>query len=313
MKPAVLVGMAVGDALGMPFEKPDDTVHPDLSGWDGNYKPGTWHKLPPGHWTDDTEMAVCLAESLIAKGTYDLHDVSKRYLAWAQGTPHGMGGTTKEAMRLLGEGVSPEGTGQTFDDLHKVGSGTAMRIAPLGWFCRETPSERSRNLIKWAVKDADITHRHVEAYAAAVAVAQAVRLRDVNNPESWLRLVSEQVRIATGPTPTLVAERLFHLSTCLADDRHPEAVVSTWGVTGRRGNAWQIVTSALYCAAYHWTNYQMAVFDAIALGGDTDTRAAITGAIMGARLGLDKIPVYLRDGLFKLDELVALDEALTNA
>lgn len=68
---AVLVGQGIGDGLGMPFEKLGDEVHPDLATWDGSYQPGTWHELPRGHWTDDTEMAECLATSLVACRGFD--------------------------------------------------------------------------------------------------------------------------------------------------------------------------------------------------------------------------------------------------
>lgn len=309
VKPAVLVGMAVGDALGMPFEKLNGIVHPDLSGWDGKYKPGTWHKLPAGHWTDDTEMAVCLAESLIARMTYDLDDVAKRYCAWAQGTPHGMGGTTKTAMRLLSEGFNPTETGQPFEHADKVGSGTAMRIAPLGLFCRSTPY----SLNAWAPMDARITHVHDEATAASLAVSHGVRLavmKGMDDPVTWLTEISKFV--AAQVDPSKVGERIFHAASCLKSGLHPEALVEL-GIAGRHGNAWQITVSALYCAAFHWTDYQTAVFQAVSLGGDCDTRGAITGGIMGARCGLDKIPVYLRDGLYEFNKLAALDEALTEA
>ncbi len=309
VKPAVLVGMAVGDALGMPFEKPDNTVHPDLSGFDGKYRAGTWHKLPPGHWTDDTEMAVCLSESLIAKGTYDIHDVAARYCAWAEGTPHGMGGTTKTAMQLLREGFSPFETGQTFSDVHKVGSGTAMRIPPLGWVCRDSgnPTQRQK-LVDWTAQDSRITHNHSEAWAASLAVSTAMRLHKVRNAAAWLRLIADQVSLDV--PVSLVGERLFHASTCLTNRMKPEDLIDC-GVMGRRGNSWQITVSALYCAAYYWDYFDAAVFAAVCLGGDTDTRAAITGGIMGARVGLDRIPIYLRDGLLKYEMLVGLDEQLT--
>lgn len=95
--PAVLVGQAIGDALGMPFEKLGDEVHPDLGTWDGmSFRKGTFHDLPPGHWTDDTEMAECLTQSLLQHGAIG-EDTAKRYLEWARGTPHGMGGLSQRS------------------------------------------------------------------------------------------------------------------------------------------------------------------------------------------------------------------------
>ena len=131
MKPAVLVGLAVGDALGMPFERRGDAVHKDLPTWNGHFRPGTYHKLPAGHWTDDTEMALALASSILDGHCYDPHAAARWYLSWAEGTPHGMGGSTRKAMAKLAAGVPPHASGTTFEDPDTVGNGTAFFEAVL--------------------------------------------------------------------------------------------------------------------------------------------------------------------------------------
>src|SRR5262249_37448630 len=152
-KPAALLGLAIGDALGMPFEKPRDEVDPRLASWDGSFIAGEWKNrvshnlkgnvpmpyLPPGHWTDDTEMAIALAKSLIHCGKYDGDFTAGQYLAWARNTPHGMGTSTRKAMQKIAAGVSHRDSGTRFAAHEQVGNGTAMRVAPLAVFYSDSP------------------------------------------------------------------------------------------------------------------------------------------------------------------------------
>src|SRR5512138_2019434 len=89
--PAVILGTAIGDALGMPFESYDCSVHPMLSKWLGGYVPGNYHKLDAGRWTDDTEMTIELAKSMLEENCYSPEAAGRRYVAWAKGNPTGMG------------------------------------------------------------------------------------------------------------------------------------------------------------------------------------------------------------------------------
>jgi ADP-ribosyl-[dinitrogen reductase] hydrolase len=302
---AVMVGLAVGDALGMPFERSRDAVHKDLPGWGGKYRPGTYHKLPAGHWTDDTEMATALAESLIAHEGYVVEDAAKRYLAWAQDTPHGMGRTTRNAMAALANGVPPSQSGVTFENPLTVGNGTAMRVAPLGVWYRESPDL----LAVRSAEDAAITHQGPEAAAGSLAIAWAVK-ESLSGTRSYrlFEAVLERLAPAEGPTyvQTLVyglTEDAYHLMKGLVPP--PEVIRRI----GRFGNVSQTVATALFCAAWA-ADFEQGVCTAIRGGGDTDTRGAITGAILGARFGLEGIPEKYRTGLMGYASLCSLDLAL---
>jgi ADP-ribosyl-[dinitrogen reductase] hydrolase len=303
--PAVLVGQGIGDALGMPFETLGDEVHPDLATWVGEYRPGTWHKLPPAHWTDDTEMAECLATSLIACHGFDGADVARRYLAWSQATPHGMGGTTKIAMKALASGTTWRHSGVSFDDPNKVGSAPPMRAAPIGAYHLNESA-----LFNACRQDAYITHANPEGVAASFAVAMTVRLMlESVEPSAALprvlealyraKLVSPPTRVETGLDHTRMALLLGHASPDLFTEE----------CAGRRGNAWQITTTAIYCAL-HAKTFREGVIDAVKIGGDADTRGAIAGAILGARFGLEGIPDEYKTGLLRFDDLARLDRDL---
>src|SRR5690349_7550464 len=101
-EPATLTGLAIGDSLGMPFE----THHfssAALGDWDGAFQSGATNSVQPerkpGQWTDDTKMAIALAESLVQCSIYDPVDVSAKYVEWYKsGDLRGIGKTTREAM-----------------------------------------------------------------------------------------------------------------------------------------------------------------------------------------------------------------------
>jgi ADP-ribosyl-[dinitrogen reductase] hydrolase len=307
---AIMVGQGVGDALGMPFEHFADGVHQALATWDGTFKAGTYHKLPPGHFTDDTEQAECLARSLIANGGFDGEDVAKRYLTWSQGTPHGMGGTTREAMRRLAEGAPWTASGVAFADPNAVGSGPPMRAAPLGML-QDLPT----TVHGICSHDAWITHASWEAVSASYAVAMAVRLAPDRSGLTLLRDVTALV--ANAERQGYCAK---HGPTKVSEDRgyavgFLQAGVSVASIVpqpfSRRGNARSIVATALYCAC-GCDDFRSGVIAAVSLGGDTDTRGAIAGAVLGARFGLEGIPDEYKRGLLRFEDLRQLDQQLVD-
>jgi len=301
--PAVLVGTAVGDSLGMPFESYSDEVHPGLAEWNGEYTEGAHHKLPAGSFTDDTEMSIALAESLIEKFAFDPADVAARYLAWSKGTPHGMGGTTRKAMKALAGGKSWKESGVVLADPTAIGNGTAMRCAPLGVVFRRDA------LVPCLRTDAEITHRHVEAAAASQAVGLVVAavIGSTRPLESVDMLEYAADAARHGLPETLVSAGLDKAVQLCKKNLPPADAVA---VLGRRGNAAQTVSSALYCAAYHSDNFIEGVWAAVRGGGDTDTRGAITGAVLGARNGELGIPPRFLKGLHEVARLRKLDVAL---
>lgn len=307
MKPAVLLGQAIGDALGMPFEKLGDEVHEDLARWDGMFWPGTFHDLPPGHYTDDTEMAECLALSLTQRKGYIVGDACEKYLRWISETPHGAGDTTKQALKRFGMHADPHLSGIEFDDPKKVGSGPAMRAAPIGAYFRNR-----YQIWKVCEEDAQITHKHREAVASSFAVALATRLAiEGYPPVDLLDEVVEHVAESTWEKDepiTLVQE---HLRTVLLSLQERMAVspLLLHPPIGRRGNASQITATALHCALFY-DNFRDGVMAAIKLGGDADTRGAIAGAILGARFGLEGIPEEYVRGVKDAAKFGELDRRL---
>jgi len=256
-------------------------------------------------------MAVALAESLVEHKGYYPADAAKRYLAWSQGTPHGMGGTTRKAMQALAKGKPWSESGVTFaaGDETKIGNGTAMRVAPMGVaFNGDTQMEM---LERAASDDAFITHAHVEAVAASFAIALTVDacLRNHLSGNRLLLTASMASRRAApnGKPATQVSLAIDRAIVMFGKGTPPAKVIEE---LGRHGNAIETVATALYCAAFHCDDFEAGVQAAVRGGGDTDTRGAITGAILGARLGLEGIPKKYLDVLHQLDYLRELDRKL---
>ena len=291
--PTPLLGLAIGDALGMPFEtrRPDD---PFLKAWDGfTYLNSEYHKLNPGQWTDDTLMSTVLAESLIKHGRFVPEDVAGRYCQWYVEGPHrGMGKTTKLALQAIHFGVEWTHAGVKGAE----GNGTAMRAAPLGLFSKDP-----WKILDAASLDASITHKSREAEAGSEAVSLGVGLLASGTTKP--RLVDNLLAFLK---PSKVKSQLMRIDRLWDDGLTAQEALVEFGTAA---HVVQTVPSAF--AAFLLTDsYLEAIQVAIRAGGDTDTTAAITGALAGAYYGRDGIPDELVAGLDQADYIEGLDSDL---
>lgn len=261
------VGLAVGDALGATLEfqaRPPTPVVTEMVGG------GVWG-MPPGGWTDDTSMALCLAESLIAHPHFDPHDLMDRLVNWWQegayshtGTCFDIGGTTQAALqKYLTTGEAFAGN----EDPETAGNGSIMRLAPVVLALHADPERMA------AVARAQSRTTH----AAPECLAYCERLA---------RTVLAQ---ATGSDlPVSPHTRATVLSTGYVVDTYEAAV-------------WATATTE---------SFQDALIAAANLGGDADTVGAVTGQIAGARYGHQAIPSAWLDRLLWRDRIETLGRQL---
>ena len=158
---SVLLGVAIGDALGVPVEfQPRGSFHvADMQGY------GT-HNQPPGTWSDDTSLALCLADSLL-RG-FDTAGIARNFVRWhdegaftAHGNVFDIGISTAKAIRRLKAGVAPEQAGCA--GVNENGNGSLMRIAPLVFYVANRPQEERFETVR---KASSITHAHEWSVAA---------------------------------------------------------------------------------------------------------------------------------------------------
>lgn len=303
IKIATLVGCAIGDALGNPFEmKP--VTNQALRDWDGQFKEGgTFWWGQPGQYTDDTLMSMALAASLVEKRGYDAEDAGAKYLAWMEsGNTRGIGGTTARALtRLkLGSSVLESGVTHTEDGKPTGGNGTAMRASPIGLWYRKDPEK----LLEVAMLDASITHNSYEPKMGSVAVALGTALI-ANGMEDRIEVVKTVLDVLSD---SIVKEKIqLVLSHLERETEHFEALAEI----GVNGYVPETVGAAFYCLGA-CDNFKDTVILAVKAGGDTDTTAAIAGAMAGTLYGLDGIPSEYKDNVENFELLQGLTEELTN-
>ncbi|MCX5971731.1 MAG: ADP-ribosylglycohydrolase family protein [Coprothermobacterota bacterium] len=272
-----LLGLATGDALGTTLE----FQHP------GSFEPikdmvgGGQLRLKAGEWTDDTSMALCLAESLIERKEFDPKDQMERYLRWmlegylgSNGRCVDIGLTTQEALSQFRESGNPF-CGSA--DLHSAGNGSLMRLAPVPLFFEQKPEEA----IAMAADSSRTTHGAVDAldacrYAAGLIVgALQSRSKEVILSPGFCPVLDLWQRTPLAPAIAEIAAGSFRRKA------PPEIKASGYVVETLEAALW----------AFEQTlDFHDGVLLAVNLGNDADTVGAVFGQIAGAYYGERGIP-----------------------
>ena len=285
------LGLAVGDAVGTTLEFCARDTKPRLE----DMKGGGHFRLPLGAWTDDTSMALALAESLAATGALDCRDLMDRFTRWCRhgeyswsGTCFDIGITTCEALERYSRTGDPI-AGST--DPRTAGNGSLMRLSPVAlrfW------NDRIR-LIDTAADQSRTTHGAEEAVDACRAFAEL--LADA---------------IAGSPRAALLAPRSFEGAPAIAG-----IVAGSW--RGRRrdeirssGYVVHTLEAALWSVA-RTGDFRSAVLLAANLADDADTVAAVTGQLAGALYGLSGIPEHWLERVAWKDRLLEAAQRLLPA
>jgi len=293
---SVLLGTAIGDALGVPFET-KLANYELLVAWDGEtYLGSEHHGLKPGQYSDDTQMSLMVAESLIENHGFNPDDLAERYVEWiTSGRARGYGKTTLLAIQNLvnGKHWSESGIAGSY------GNGTAMRAAPFGVYFRND----LQSLISICKMDSSITHASDEAEAGSIAIGYAAAYA-VNGEKEGL--LDELWRIL----PDSKVKSIIYSLDSLIDSPYitPEQALR---VIGTKADVRQTAPAALYCFLKFET-YAEAIQAAIRAGGDTDTTAAIVGALFAARDGTLNISDAWISGVEESSRLMELDSQLYN-
>jgi poly(ADP-ribose) glycohydrolase ARH3 len=276
-----LLGLAVGDALGAPYE---GLTHADIFWQFGS--PEKLVKNPSGDtlfYTDDTEMMIGVAETLVECGRIEEERLCRAFAenyhperGYGQGARRVIEAMAKgKDYRTLAAGQFPGGS---------FGNGAAMRVAPVGLLFADHPEE----LWEQAKLSALPTHTHplgIEgAQLLAVAVAWALRATSFSRKELWRELLSRAT----------TEEFRWHID--IAAKLKPGDSLSGLGSTL---HAHRSVVTAIACFAAAPGDFELVTSRAIGLGDDTDTVAAMAGALVGAFAGVSAIPAEL---LAKLED-----------
>lgn len=289
-----LLGGAVGDALGAPFEglwprsiPPADALLADF---------GTYEGYPRGQWTDDTQLTLATVEGVLEAGDLDPAVIARRIARlWQRSEVIGPGGACTRAAWSLLRGVPWDQAGAP---VGQAGNGAAMRVAFLGLLFE---GEHASRLPVDVAAVARITHQDPRAVAGAVAVAAATRslLDDRVDPARVCAQVSDAARGIDAELAALVLELPTYLHAPVAEAAprlawagQPDVAQALEGPTITPFVV-PTVLACLWAALRSPDDWGRAVSTVIGLGGDVDTTGAITGALLGARLGERAIPAHL--------------------
>lgn len=291
-----LVGLAIGDALGMPFEGMSAQAIRERYGQVTDFL--HTRGLAAGQYTDDTKMMLCIAESIVDRGHVDPEDVASRFVGWFDsGDLRGIGSTCLESILNLKRGISWRESGRR--GKWAAGNGTAMRIAPVGLVDCYDLDRLKENCRATSI----ITHNNAEAVAGAAAVAYAVA-RLVTG-EADTRTLLPETAAFVGDSE--VARNLEQARSLLSADTPTGDAVF---VLGTSGYVVETVASALYCFLRTPDDFMTTVASAVMGGGDTDTTAAIAGAISGAYNGVLNMPRHLVERVEDSEALQELGRAI---
>lgn len=268
---ATVVGSAVGDALGAPFEfGPPGAFSarfPEPGGGGEMCGGGGWE---PGEGTDDTQMAVLVAESLLQRGGLDLPDIFGRFQQWAAADPKDIGLQTEDVLT----------NGMPWDLAAAIHFQVTQRAAGNGSLMRASTSavyfaRAGRTMTMDAARRiAALTHGDRAAWEGTAIFHELIRLALAGaDPLRALPDVLEDVH----------PDHRRRYGTVLAADWHPDQA------TEFNGAVWPCLGSAVW-ALRNTNSFEDALRAAIDVGGDTDTVAAVTGGLAGAYYGWDAIP-----------------------
>jgi ADP-ribosylglycohydrolase len=303
---SALFGIAVADALGVPYEflsRAEMTDNPAT----GMIGYGTYNQ-PVGTFSDDSSLTFCLAEALTQE--LRLENVAKNFLKWyneafwtAGGVVFDIGITTEIALERLSNGHSPEYSGET--DEFSNGNGSLMRILPLVFILKDLDYIQRFKFIKQV---SAITHGHIRSVIACFYYLEfASQLIDGFDKQSIY--INLQNSVPTQLKSMGIEENEINIFNGLLHDsisnRSLDTIFSSgYVVHTLEASIWCLLTTE---------NYSDAVLKSVNLGKDTDTTAAVTGGLAALLYGFDSIPNEWLNQLARKEDIEDLAKRMSEA
>ncbi len=282
-----LYGLAIGDALGAAIEfQPPGTFEPV-----NDYRAGGPHGLAPGEWTDDTSMALALADSIATVG-WDLNDQAKGYVAWwrtgaysVNGTCFDIGNTTVAALRRFERTGDANASGDSSP--RASGNGSIMRLAPVPIHFLDAFNQIDR-FTKLAAESSLPTHASPQCLSACryMAIVLAGLMQGLDREEvlspTWEALQRLRELEPLHSEVDAVAAGSFR------NNEPPNIKGSGYVVKSLEAALW---------AFHNAHDFREAVLNSVNLGDDSDTTGAVCGQLAGAYWGTAGIPEEWLEGL----------------
>jgi ADP-ribosylglycohydrolase len=272
-----LDGLSVGDAFGEHFFVPNAEF---LIGQ---------RAIPFPRWryTDDTEMALAIAEVLARCGRINQDSLAQVFARRYETDPgRGYGATAHRILQAIGQGIPwRDASYGAFGGQGSMGNGGAMRVAPLGAYF----ADDFARVVAEARASAEVTHGHPEGQAGAIAVAVAAAYAWRVGQGLEKTTPGQLIEVALEHTPPGETRRGIEQALALPADASVITAARLLG-SGLRVTAPDTVPFTLWCAARHLDSYEEAIWTTVAGLGDRDTTCAIVGGIVALAAGRESVP-----------------------
>lgn len=299
------LGLAIGDALGVPVEFRSRSFLKDYSittmtGY------GAWNQ-PPGTWSDDSSLTFCLAESLV--NGYDLNDIGEKFVKWFKqgywGAHHKLfdiGGTTREALWRVANGLDPHYSGEFEEDSN--GNGSLMRIIPASIYFHDLDNE---TLLERIREVSGITHAHFRSVLSCFIYSKFVieLFKGLEKKQAFTQAIQDiNSFIKTkefNPDETILFKRILENEIMSVE----EDLIQT------SGYVLHTLEASIWCFL-NTQSYGEAVLKAVNLGEDTDTTACVTGGLAGLYYGNNALADEWRQKLAREKDIINLAADFTD-
>lgn len=293
----IIYGLAIGDALGWPTEFLSFDKIKSKYG-----SKGIQDLQNPANFTDDTQMSIAVAESLIESGKKGIEpimaSVKEEFIKWYHSPENNRspGNTCLGGVERLEQGIHWSKSGIT----DSKGCGSAMRAAPIGYFYQNNP----KKLKEVAHAIGICTHGYPTADAACIGAAYLIKLAlDGIEPKN---MIAEMLSFTKNISDEW-EDTISKIEKCLSWEDEEKAL----SYLGEGWTGEEAVALALYCFLKHPKEYKKVVIRGANTNGDSDSIACIGGAISGAYLGIEAIPKTWIEKIEKTEYLGSLAERLS--
>ena len=315
------LGTAIGDALGKPVECETPARIAEKFGRVETYLDCSNHKYfqndDKGTTTDDWQLTKAIAKAFITTGKFDLDEIAKEHVEEFKVSVRGWGGSTRESVQRISEGVHWGESGKTTEPNRGTGNGICMKVAPVGIYMGLVNPDLNPELWEQHIKNiigvSAMTHRTAIAVASGICHSLAILKCFMTDPNEefhkklFVQTICGGAIMGNSYFPTTLKDNIKNRFEMLSKDYTPEEIMDP-ALFG--GGSCYVYDSLPFTYAFFLRNPNSitSLFDCINAGGDTDTNGSMIGGMLGALHGMSIFPKHLVDGLKCKDEVMEISD-----